>query len=114
MIKKIFLLTGPTNSGKSTRLMEWAQRQKKIVGIICLRDRGKRELYSIHSNNYHEYEVHNEEEPVFKIGNYKFSKESFEWAEQEILKALEVKPQWLIIDEIGPLELQGSGFDNVI
>ena len=113
-MKKIYLLTGPKNSGKSTRLMQWIPQQKKIMGIVCPREKGKRELFSIHSGIYKKFESENENETVVKIGNYKFLKESFEWAEKELLKAREFKPQWLIIDEIGPLELQGKGFDKVI
>ena len=113
-MKKIFLLTGPKNSGKSTRLMNWILHETNVTGIVCPRSKGKRELYSVHTKNYKEFEVDNDSNPVVKIGNYKFLKESFEWAEKELLKAREFKPQWLVIDEIGPLELQGQGFDKVI
>ena len=68
----------------------------------------------LNNSIYKKFESENENETVVKIGNYKFLKESFEWAEKELLKAREFKPQWLIIDEIGPLELQGQGFDKVI
>ena len=113
-MKKIFLLTGAKNSGKSTRLLKWAESQKGAVGIVCLREKGKRVLYSIHSNILKEHEVNSDSEPVITVGKYYFSKKSFNWAEQEILKALEIKPTWLILDEIGPLELQGMGHDKVI
>jgi nucleoside-triphosphatase THEP1 len=113
-MKKIYLLTGPKNSGKSTRLLQWVEKQKSIIGIICPRENGKRELFSIYSNTFKEYEVDDEKRPVFKIGKYKFLKDSFDWAENELLKAWESKPQWLVIDEIGPLELQGDGFDKIV
>jgi len=113
-MKKIFLLTGPKNSGKSTRLMNWIQKETNAAGIVCPRSKGKRELYSVHANNYKEFEVDNDSSPVVNIGNYNFLKESFDWAENELLKTTELKPQWLVIDEVGPLELQGKGFDKVI
>ena len=113
-MKKIYLLAGTKNSGKSTRLLQWAEKQKGIIGIICPRENGKRELFSIYSNTFKEYEVDNESRPVFKIGKYNFLKDSFDWAEKELLKALEIEPQWLVIDEIGPLELQGKGFDKIV
>ena len=99
-MKKIFLLTGPKNSGKSTRLMHWVQQQTSALGIVCPRDKGKRELYSVHSKTFKEFEVDNDSSPVVKIGNYNFLQESFIWAENELLKAIEIKPQWLVIDEI--------------
>jgi nucleoside-triphosphatase THEP1 len=94
--------------------MQWIKHQHSVLGIICPRDKGKRELFSIHSNTFLEFEVDNEIKPVDKIGNYYFLKDSFIWAEKELLKALKIKPQWIVIDEIGPLELQGKGFDKVI
>ena len=69
-MKKIYLLTGPKNSGKSTRLMQWSQQQNGVAGIICPRENGKRELYSIYSNTYKEFEVNDESNPVIKIGKY--------------------------------------------
>ncbi len=113
-MKKIYLLTGPKNSGKSTRLMNWALEQNNIIGIVCPRDTGKRKLYSILSNSVKEFEVDNESELFLQIGNYKFLQESFDWAGQELLRSVEIKPQWIVIDEIGPLELQGKGFDKVV
>lgn len=113
-MKKIFLLTGPRNSGKSTRLMHWILKQDNVIGIICPRDKGKRELYSVYSKTFKEFEVENENASVVKIGNYKFLNDSFNWAETELLKSISLKPKWVIIDEIGPLELRSKGFDKVI
>ena len=112
-MKKIYILTGPKNSGKSTRLLNWVQQQINVIGIVCPREKGKRELYSIHSRSYREFEVEHESKPVVKIGKFKFLQESFDWAEQELLKSIEINPHWVVIDEIGPLELQGKGFTNV-
>lgn len=113
-MKKIFLLTGPINSGKSTRLFHWSQKQNNIAGIICLRDSGKRELYSVLSNSFQEFEVDDEIRQVLKIGKFKFLSESFEWAELELQKSIDLNPDWIVIDEVGPLELTGKGFDDAI
>lgn len=113
-MNKIFVLTGAKNSGKSTRLMKWSMYQKDVAGIICLRKNKKKKLYSIHSNQFKNHEVKTKTESVISIGQFNFSQESFDWAEQEILKALEIKPAWLILDEIGPIELQGMGHDKII
>ena len=42
-----------------------------------------------------------------------FSKNNFDKAIQIIRNAID-KPGWLIIDEIGPLELRGEGFSEVL
>jgi nucleoside-triphosphatase THEP1 len=110
---KIYLLTGPINSGKSTRLLNWASKQKSITGIICLRENGKRILYSIYSKSYHEFETDDCQEKVLKIGRYKFLQKSFLWGEQELTNSIGARSQWIVIDEIGPLELQGKGFFRI-
>ena len=111
-MKKIYILTGAKNSGKSTRLMKWVEQQNNIVGIICPREKGKRELFSVLSKTFKKFEVGEKNSTTIKIGKFNFLKESFDWAESELLKSLSLKPTWVVIDEIGPLELQGRGFDT--
>jgi nucleoside-triphosphatase THEP1 len=53
-----------------------------------------------------------DEERVF-VGRFHFSKLNFEKAIQVIHNAI-TKKGWLVIDEIGPLELKGEGFCRVL
>ena len=109
-MKTIYFLTGPKNSGKSTRLLNWSKKQKNIIGIICPRDSGKRELYSILSNETRMLEAEDKNQEILQIGQYNFLAESFRWAENELMKSVEIIPKWIVIDEIGPLELLSKGF----
>ena len=47
------------------------------------------------------------------IGRFVFSKESFDKAIMVIHNSIN-KEGWLIIDEIGPIELRGEGLSNVV
>ena len=51
------------------------------------------------------------ETDIQQVGRYTFSGAAFEWA-NKVLKEAAESPEikWLVIDEIGPLELQGKGF----
>jgi nucleoside-triphosphatase THEP1 len=49
-------------------------------------------------------------EEIITIGKYHFFAAVFQKANAILLQALDVKPQWLVIDEIGKLEMQGKGF----
>ena len=51
------------------------------------------------------------EKNIQQVGRYTFSGNAFNWANQ-VLKEAARSPEikWLVIDEIGPLELQGKGF----
>lgn len=54
-----------------------------------------------------------DEEETISIGRFAFSKKNFDKATQIIHDAIH-KPGWIIIDEIGPLELRGDGFHDVL
>jgi nucleoside-triphosphatase THEP1 len=48
-----------------------------------------------------------------EVGRFRFSRTAFEKADQIIRNSIEGEG-WLIIDEIGPLELKGGGFAAVL
>ena len=58
-----------------------------------------------------EYHGDDKSTELTKIGNYNFLTSVFEWGREELYKAFLQKPKWLIIDEIGPLELRGEGLE---
>jgi nucleoside-triphosphatase THEP1 len=53
------------------------------------------------------------ETEILSVGRYKFSKKNFEKAIAVIQQNID-KKGWLVIDEIGPLELRGEGFADVL
>ena len=53
------------------------------------------------------------EQRVLHVGKYSFSQAGFEKATRIIENAMN-KEGWLVIDEIGPLELEGNGFAPVL
>ena len=116
MTKKILIVTGPVHSGKTTRLMHWAASQTKIDGIFQPVIDDKRFIYHIASRTLKSLEVPAlaKEEHIIRIGNYRFSKETFSWAQKKLLDCLSKDLDWLIIDEIGPLELEGNGLEPAI
>lgn len=116
MTKKIFILTGPVHTGKTTRLMHWAASQNKIDGIFQPIIDDKRFIYQIASRALKSLEVSAsaKDEHTIKIGNYSFSKETFEWAQNILINCLKKNLDWLVIDEIGPLELEGNGLEPAV
>ncbi|NJD22730.1 MAG: hypothetical protein FIA82_08710 [Melioribacter sp.] len=114
--KKIFVLTGEIKSGKTTKLMQWAAGKKNIDGILQPVIDDKRFIYHIGSRTLKILETtevlpNNE---LIVIGKYKFRKSVFEWSQNILLDCLNRKPDWIIIDEIGPLELEGKGLEPAI
>ena len=53
------------------------------------------------------------ETDVLLVGRFHFSKTGFDKAIRILADAIH-QEGWLLIDEIGPLELRGEGFDTVL
>jgi len=113
----INILSGPIATGKTTRLMTWVKMQSGCSGIMAPVINQKRHLYSISLNESRLLEVDKKasaDEATVCIGRYCFLESTFQWARTELLRAIRENPQFLVIDEIGPLELSGNGLEPVI
>jgi nucleoside-triphosphatase THEP1 len=106
-----FILSGSVHSGKTTRLIKWLKAKNNVQGIISPIIDVKRYLVNIRSDEKRKLEIDSgsSQENVIKVGKYIFDKSVFKWACNIILDAIKSNPDWLIIDEVGPLELKGEG-----
>ena len=93
--------------------MTWAEH-KNVSGIFSPKINDKRVFMDASMKTVFHMEAEGQEESI-AVGKYLFSKNSFLKAEKILQAAAEHKStEWLIIDEIGPLELKGKGFCNVL
>lgn len=107
----LFLLTGPVHSGKTTALLNWSKKGNDVSGILTPVIGGKRFFMDAATNEI--FEMETKEVEVLEIGKYRFSKKSFNKAINIISSAKEGKG-WLVVDEIGPLELKDQGFSEIV
>jgi nucleoside-triphosphatase len=107
----IYILSTPIHSGKTTSLIEWS-KDKQVSGILTPVRNGRRVFVDVSSGTEFNMEADEGEEPL-DIGRFRFSKKGFNKAGSIITEAIS-KPGWLIIDEIGPLELRGEGFHDTL
>jgi nucleoside-triphosphatase THEP1/ABC-type thiamin/hydroxymethylpyrimidine transport system permease subunit len=110
---QIFILTGLIQTGKTTSLVNWSAKRNDVFGILTPVVNDKRVFMNAHTHEQFPMEAGKSETEVLFIGKFLFSKTSFSKAQQIIRDALD-KKGWLLIDEIGPLELKGEGFYNVL
>lgn len=108
---KIFILSGPVQTGKTTRLLNWVQNQDSVDGIIAPVIDDKRHLLHLSSGLQKQLEASANEpdNKIVKIGKFRFNTDVFSWACNRLNESISSSPLWLIIDEIGPLELSGKG-----
>lgn len=113
--KKIILLTGPVQIGKTTLLYNRVAQRQDVAGVLTPIKDGKRFFFTPHNAAWLAMEADDAEEKLL-VGRFAFSKQNFENVSKQLLQWLQ-QPQWqyIIIDEIGPLELkQCLGFYKVL
>jgi len=112
-MSNVYIFTGDIKTGKTTRLQKWVGENPDADGILSPVIDGCRHIVSVKKDETKVLEYHGDDKSIAltKIGNYNFLKTVFEWGREELYKAFLKKPKWLIIDEIGPLELRGEGLE---
>ena len=103
----IYLLTGPVRTGKTTALAAWAGG-RSAAGLLQPVQGGRRLLVAQPSGETRLLECAPGEEGV-AVGRFRFSRAAFAWGRRKLLEAARRSPEWLLIDEVGSLELRGEG-----
>jgi nucleoside-triphosphatase THEP1 len=112
--RRVCLLTGPVRSGKTTRLIRLLSGIREVEGFLTPDQNGLRHLLDLKTMARHPFQVHSG--PIdqrLDIGPFSFTLEAFERMHQLLRNALIHRPPLLVVDEIGPLELQGQGVEPV-
>lgn len=103
---EITLLTGSKRVGKTT----WLQQHKAAsAGFLSPLVQDKRHFLLIPEGVSMPME---ENDGALKVGKYNFSKAAFARVEEHVQQNFQVKE--LIFDEIGPLEIRGEGFADLL
>ncbi len=110
---EVFILTAPIQTGKTTSLVNWSEKRTDVYGILTPVVDGKRMFMNAYNRQLFLMEAKEEETKTLSIGRFTFSKANFDKAIQIIRDAID-KKGWLVIDEIGPMELRGEGFSDVV
>lgn len=111
--KQVVILTNRVQTGKTTSLLRWSEGRKDVAGILTPVVNGKRVFMDVHTREQFAMEALETEVDVVSVGRFVFSKASFERAQSIILSGIG-KRGYLVIDEVGPLELRGEGFFAVV
>ncbi len=107
METKVYILTGNIQTGKTTALLNWCKQRNDVSGIATPVINGKRFFYNILTAEFFALEATQNEINTLAIGRFVFSQAAFDTANAILLQAIE--SQYIVVDEIGPLELQQNG-----
>jgi nucleoside-triphosphatase THEP1 len=112
-LRKIFIFSGEIHSGKTTSLLKWIDHKADVTGVLTPVIDGKRFFVDIQTGEKFEMEAAIDEEKFITIGKHRFSERNFDKAKLIVRNAMQ-NTGWLVIDEIGPLEIRGEGFSAIL
>lgn len=114
MLSDIYILSQPIQSGKTTLLQRWLKDQSNVAGIITPDVNGRRKLFDIASRQYSALQLQDDSEGL-RIGRFVFDPEVFAEARQILTKASLGSYDWIVVDEIGRLEInQHKGLEPAV
>lgn len=107
----IFYVTGPTRSGKTTRLRSFLAHKKNVAGILTPDNLdGARVMQDVLSDQYWPFQVAEEEkDSAVSVGRYFFDKKAFEKGNACLQAAITREVDWIVLDEWGKLEKKKEG-----
>lgn len=114
----IYILTGNVRTGKTSALLEWSENRKDVDGILCPDNKdGKRYFLEINSQNEFPLGVDIDSvanlEEIIQVGPFNFLKSAFSKANDYLIESSKTKEfKYLIIDELGKLELKNEGLHD--
>ncbi|HRI01730.1 MAG TPA: hypothetical protein PK006_11815 [Saprospiraceae bacterium] len=107
----IFILHAPIRSGKTTALYDRICKMNSVGGILAIDgEGGLRYLYTISDRSKHRFQITQEIGYSISIGRFHFLKSTFITACKECVDSYyHLQNRFTIIDEFGPLEMNGEG-----
>ena len=120
MPSKIWIFSRPVRSGKTTELMHWAESRSSLGGFLVPDKHDLRKLVTLHDRTWYDFEIPAEElhglseKAVINISRFYFYADIFFFFFQTLLLDLKRNPSWIVVDEVGKLELKGMGLEPVV
>lgn len=85
--------------------MNWIATQSSVAGILTPDINGKRKLYNISRDTYFDIQLPDDANEGARIGRFLFDENVFAKARDILKNSISEQPEWIVIDEIGRLEM---------
>jgi nucleoside-triphosphatase len=107
----IYILTDDIETGKSQALLSWAIGREAVYGVLSPRNNlDQRYFLDMSTSVPFRMEANGEDEDIILVGRYKFLQSAFDKANDIIKNSAEnTGSGFILIDEIGKLELRSEG-----
>ncbi|MFM2156171.1 MAG: putative bifunctional molybdopterin-guanine dinucleotide biosynthesis protein MobB/MobA [Bacteroidota bacterium] len=108
-MSNVIVLSGGVQSGKTTALLKHFSKLNAVGGFFCPDVNGKRMMFFTSEKRVVPFQIAQQEVAV-SIGKFSFDDDVFNKACDILVNPLTLDNDWIIIDEIGPLELKERGY----
>ncbi len=108
-MSKVVILSGTVQSGKTTSLLKHFSKTKAVGGFICPDVNGARMMYFVSESRVVPFQIPQKEKSIL-IGKFAFNEEVINKACDILVHPLTLENDFVIVDEIGPLELKEEGY----
>jgi len=108
-MSKVVILSGAVQSGKTTSLLKHFSNNNAVGGFICPDVNGKRMMFYTSEKRVLPFQITQQGNSV-SIGKFAFDQAVFNKACDILVHPLTLDNNWIIVDEIGPLELKEGGY----
>lgn len=115
MSESLYILCDEIRMGKTTAINDSLSALRPHLGFICPDINGSRVLVNLENMSMHEFQI---KKPVFsgdvKVGKFAFLGSTFKLAHQILMDIPDNFDGFVIIDEIGKLELKNKGLEPAL
>ena len=108
-MSKVVILSGAVQSGKTTSLLKHFSNTNAVGGFICPDVNGKRMMFYTSEKRVVPFQITQQDNSV-SIGKFAFNQDVFNKACDILINTLTLENKFVIIDEVGPLELKEGGY----
>ena len=112
-MSKFVILSGAVQSGKTTSLIKHFSNTNAVGGFICPDVNGKRMMFYTSDKRVLPFQITQQDNSV-SIGKFAFDQSVFNKACDVLVHPLTLDNNWVIVDEVGPLELKEQGFYHAL
>lgn len=104
-MSRCVVLSDDIQTGKSTRLLRWVEKNPDFKGFITPRKGGKMVFYAIEERLWLPYQMDDSQDDTLRVGRYHLSEKTISKASELIREFADYPSGHFLIDEIGSLEI---------